>query len=105
MKDWEETLGDLAARRAASRAMGGDERLAKHRAAGKLDARARIAHLLDAGSFQELGTLVGGPELPADAVVIGSGRVDGRPVVESEMLPLLVEAGFLAGPRRAVLRP
>ena len=32
-------------------------------------------------------------------------RFDGEPVVESEYLPLLVEAGFLAGPRRAVLRP
>ena len=32
-------------------------------------------------------------------------RFDGRPVVESEALSLLVEAGFLAGPRRAVLRP
>jgi ATP-dependent Lhr-like helicase len=32
-------------------------------------------------------------------------RFDGEPVVESEVLPLLVEAGFLAGPRRAVLRP
>ncbi|HET9507263.1 MAG TPA: DEAD/DEAH box helicase [Gaiellaceae bacterium] len=32
-------------------------------------------------------------------------RFDGRPVVETEVLPLLVEAGFLAGPRRAVLRP
>jgi ATP-dependent Lhr-like helicase len=32
-------------------------------------------------------------------------RFDGVPVVESEALPLLVEAGFLAGPRRAVLRP
>ena len=32
-------------------------------------------------------------------------RFDGRPVVESEVLALLVEAGFLAGPRRAVLRP
>ena len=32
-------------------------------------------------------------------------RFDGLPVVESEALPLLVEAGFLAGPRRAVLRP
>ena len=31
-------------------------------------------------------------------------RFDGRPVVESDLLPLLVEAGFLAGPRRAVLR-
>jgi ATP-dependent Lhr-like helicase len=32
-------------------------------------------------------------------------RFDGRPIVESDVLPLLVEAGFLAGPRRAVLRP
>jgi hypothetical protein len=32
-------------------------------------------------------------------------RFDGVPVVESEVLSLLVEAGFLAGPRRVVLRP
>jgi ATP-dependent Lhr-like helicase len=32
-------------------------------------------------------------------------RFDGAPVVESEVMGLLVEAGFLAGPRRAVLRP
>ena len=32
-------------------------------------------------------------------------RFDGRPVVESDALELLVEAGFLAGPKRAVLRP
>ena len=32
-------------------------------------------------------------------------RFDGRPVAETEALPLLLEAGFLAGPRRAVLRP
>jgi ATP-dependent Lhr-like helicase len=31
-------------------------------------------------------------------------RFDGDPVVDSEAMPLLVEAGFLAGPRRAVLR-
>jgi ATP-dependent Lhr-like helicase len=31
-------------------------------------------------------------------------RFDGEPVTESEVLPLLVEAGFQAGPRRAVLR-
>src|SRR4051812_39923369 len=60
--------------------MGGDERLAKHRGAGKLDVRARIAHLLDPGSFHELGTLVGGASAPADAIVAGSGRIDGRPV-------------------------
>ena len=32
-------------------------------------------------------------------------RFDGRPVAETEAMALLVEAGFLAGPRRAVLRP
>jgi ATP-dependent Lhr-like helicase len=32
-------------------------------------------------------------------------RFDGEPVAESEIMPLLLEAGFLAGPRRAVLRP
>jgi ATP-dependent Lhr-like helicase len=32
-------------------------------------------------------------------------RFDGMPVAESDAMPLLVDAGFLAGPRRAVLRP
>jgi ATP-dependent Lhr-like helicase len=32
-------------------------------------------------------------------------RFDGEAVVETDVLELLVEAGFLAGPRRAVLRP
>ncbi|HVA29685.1 MAG TPA: hypothetical protein VMU58_00315, partial [Gaiellaceae bacterium] len=31
-------------------------------------------------------------------------RFDGEPVTETIVMPLLVEAGFLAGPRRAVLR-
>ena len=78
---WEVVLEHLQQRREVSRAMGGEERLQKHRAAGKLDVRARIDHLVDPGSFQELGTLVGGEEAPADAIVIGSGRIDGRPVM------------------------
>jgi ATP-dependent Lhr-like helicase len=46
----------------------------------------------------------------ADHVRAGRGRrlaverFDGEPVVESDAMELLVEAGFLAGPRRAVLR-
>ncbi len=79
--EWTEVLDDLARRREVSRAMGGAERLQKHGAGGKLDARARIAYLLDPGSFQELGTLVGGSESPADALVMGSGRIDGRAVM------------------------
>jgi hypothetical protein len=31
-------------------------------------------------------------------------RFDGEPVAETIAMPLLIEAGFLAGPRRAVLR-
>src|SRR5262245_25588123 len=78
---WDGVVERLAGRRDAARAMGGEERLRKHHDAGKLDARARVAHLLDPGSFQELGTLVGGEDAPADAIVMGSGRIEGRPVM------------------------
>ena len=57
-EDWAETLDELNRRRDHSRGMGGDQRLAKHHGKGKLDARARIAHLLDKGSFREFGTLI-----------------------------------------------
>jgi hypothetical protein len=32
-------------------------------------------------------------------------RFDGEAIAETPIYPLLLEAGFLAGPRRAVLRP
>ena len=80
-ENWQDVLADLEQRRQASRAMGGPERLQKHRDKGKLDARSRIQYLLDDGSFSEIGTLVGGDEAPADAVVIGSGTLDRRPVM------------------------
>lgn len=52
------------------------------------------------------------PALEALAAFVRAGRVkriaverfDGEPVGETIAMPLLVEAGFLAGPRRAVLR-
>jgi acetyl-CoA carboxylase carboxyltransferase component len=79
--DWGPALAELAGRREAARAMGGPERLARRRAAGKLDARSRIAYLLDEGSFTELGTLAGGGRVPADAFVAGSGTIAGRGVM------------------------
>ncbi len=79
-RDWEETLDDLNSRRQHARDMGGPERLTKHRSKGKLDARARIERLLDPGTFRELGTLVGG-EVAADAIVAGSGCINGSPVM------------------------
>ena len=56
--------------------MGGDERRARQHAAGKLDARQRIAALCEPGSTVELGALAG--DLPADGFVAIVGRIDGR---------------------------
>jgi acetyl-CoA carboxylase carboxyltransferase component len=49
---------------------------------GKLFARDRIAHLVDAGSFVEDASLANNlhAELPADGVITGTGKVAGRPV-------------------------
>src|SRR5438270_2525112 len=79
-QDWGETLQDLDRRRQHTLAMGGPERLDKHRGKGKLDARARIERLLDRGTFREFGTLVGG-DVAADALVVGSGTINGSPVM------------------------
>lgn len=92
--EWEETLEDLDRRRQHAWAMGGPERLDKHRGKGKLDARARIARLLDPGTFRELGTLVGG-EVAADAIVTGS---EGRWLMFNETNQLTATT-WLAGPR------
>src|ERR1700739_766411 len=78
--DWAETLEDLDRRRQHALAMGGPEALDKHRGKGKLAARARIERLLDPGTFRELGTLVGG-EIAADGLVVGSGAINGSPVM------------------------
>jgi acetyl-CoA carboxylase carboxyltransferase component len=62
--------------------MGGPERVDRLMTQrGKLDARARLALLFDEGSFEELGTLVGGERVPCDALVAGHGLVNGRRVV------------------------
>ncbi len=77
-----ELTDDLAARKARAAEMGGPERIAKQHARGKLTARERLALLFDEGRFDELAVLGKQPgvESPADAVVVGFGKVDGRPV-------------------------
>ena len=79
-QDWNDTLDDLERRRQHTWAMGGTDRVAKHHGKGKLDVRARLDRLLDKGSFRELGTMVGG-EIAADGIVVGSGSIDGTPVM------------------------
>src|SRR6476659_2068811 len=80
-------VDDLAERRAAARLGGGEERIAKQHAAGKLTARERIDLLVDEGTFTELGIHGGihysvrgleGKDAPADGVITGYGKVDGR---------------------------
>jgi methylmalonyl-CoA decarboxylase subunit alpha len=79
-EDWGDTLDELSHRRRHAHAMGGTERLDKHHSKGKLDARTRLEHLLDKGSFREFGTLVGG-DIAADGIVAGSGLINGSPVM------------------------
>ncbi|MGO9560438.1 MAG: acyl-CoA carboxylase subunit beta [Acidimicrobiales bacterium] len=59
-------------------AKGGEKLRAQH----KLFVRDRLALLLDKGSFAENGLLANAlvEDLPADGVVTGQGRIDGRPV-------------------------
>jgi propionyl-CoA carboxylase beta chain len=85
----DERLDELRRRYAESRLGGGEERIAKQHAAGKLTARERLDALLDPGSFQELDALVvhrnhdfgmDAQRVPGDGVVTGHGRIDGRPV-------------------------
>ena len=79
--DWEATLADLEVRRAAGRAMGGEVRLAKHHAAGKLDARARDCRAARSRQLQSRSARWRAGRIPADAIVTGSGLIDGRPVM------------------------
>ncbi len=81
---WGPALGEIARHREVAAAMGGGERLARQAARGRLDARGRLAALFDPGTFRELGALVGTvqePPVPADALVAGSGRINGRPAL------------------------
>jgi acetyl-CoA carboxylase carboxyltransferase component len=84
---WDDLLDDLKSRTDAATAMGGPERLARQAAKGRLNARERVARLCDEGTFKEIGALggaahpAGGEPVPADALVGGVARVNGRSVV------------------------
>jgi acetyl-CoA carboxylase carboxyltransferase component len=78
---------DLHARREKAKQGGGPEKIARQHEQDKLTARERIALLVDAGTFTELGIhaqphfsqqAMAGREAPADGVITGYGKVDGR---------------------------
>ncbi|MBI2822689.1 MAG: methylmalonyl-CoA carboxyltransferase, partial [Acidobacteria bacterium] len=80
-------LEELERRTRAAELGGGEERLRRQHAAGKLAARERVERLLDEGSFNEIDKFVthrcadfgmADQKIPGDGVVTGYGRIDGR---------------------------
>ncbi len=87
---WKPELGEMERRAALARRMGGEERVERARAAGRLPVRERIEKLLDPGSFHETGILAGRGEydatgrltaFPPSNFVCGTGRIEGRRIV------------------------
>ncbi len=88
--DWQPELDELRRREQLAYRLGGEERVARQHASGRLTVRERIERLFDTGSFHEAGALAGRATydeqgelvdfLPANTVV-GHGRVGGRRTV------------------------
>lgn len=80
-------IEELRMKKAAIALGGGQDRIEKQHAAGRLTARERVGKLLDLNTFQELSMFaqhrcthfgMAGKEAPSDGVVTGSGTVAGR---------------------------
>jgi acetyl-CoA carboxylase carboxyltransferase component len=78
---------DLGERRERAKLGGGEEKIAQQHERDKLTARERLALLIDDGTFTEIGIhgrphfsqrAMEGREAPADGVITGYGKVDGR---------------------------
>ena len=106
---------EFAEREARALGMGGPEKLARRRAAagaGVLDARERLARLLDAGSYIESGlfTTSANPgdraRSPADGKIAGFGRIDGREaaVVSNDFTVFGASSGATNGRKIAHMR-
>jgi len=89
---WQAEIDELRRREAMAEQMGGADKVARQHARGKLDARARIAGLVDPGSFREVGKIAGKAQygeageliaLNASNLIFGRANIDGRPVVAS----------------------
>ncbi|MDO8861225.1 carboxyl transferase domain-containing protein [Haliea sp. E1-2-M8] len=103
---WEALLEELRSRQEAAAAMGGEERIARQHQRGRLTARERIEALADPDSFREYGALAGGqhpagrPGVPADGLVAGTVRIDGRiSVILAE--DFTVQGGSIGHPNTA----
>lgn len=87
---WAKELEELRHREALAEAMGGADKVARQHGRGKMDARARLAALVDPGSFREIGKIAGKGSYDAEGnltgvlpapFLFGKALVGGRPVV------------------------
>jgi acetyl-CoA carboxylase carboxyltransferase component len=84
---WDPELEELRRRQELARRMGGEERVQRQHASGRLTVRERIDRLFDPGTFRETGSIAGRATydehgevtdfLPANTIV-GQGRIEGR---------------------------
>ena len=83
----QDKIAELRTKKKEIKLGGGQLRLQKQHASGKLGARERLEELVDGGSFQEVGLFaqhratyfgMSGKELAADGVVTGCATIDGR---------------------------
>ncbi|MFZ5646350.1 MAG: acyl-CoA carboxylase subunit beta [Bacillota bacterium] len=81
---------DLAARKEKISKMGGEKAVANQKKAGKWTARERIEYFFDPGTFTEIAPFMkhritafgmAEKEIPAEGVVVGYGKVNGRMVM------------------------
>jgi acetyl-CoA carboxylase carboxyltransferase component len=84
---FEELLADFDKRKAKALSMGGAEKLQRRHASGLLNARERIAYLIDEGSFIESGLFAASSvydsareKTPADGKVTGYARLESREI-------------------------
>jgi acetyl-CoA carboxylase carboxyltransferase component len=84
---WQAEVDELRRREALALEMGGAEKVARQREAGKLTVRERIARLLDPGTFHEIGAISGRASYDVDGnlesfspsnFLFGRGKIDGR---------------------------
>ena len=78
---WQPEIDELAHRRRLADRMGGEEKLQRHKAAGRLSVRERVAAIADAGSFREVGGLSGSGRYDSNGRLLGvmpSNLVTGR---------------------------
>ena len=89
---WNKQLEELRRRAALAEKMGGEEKLARQKARGKLDARERLKRLLDPDSFREIGKIAGKgayddngelTDFSPSNFIFGRGRINDAPVVAS----------------------